>query len=189
MSIKIQTFLIIFCAICLLVIGFLYNQWRNQVSETDRWKNNYSSEVGNSSIRQELTAKEFKNAFRRLDSIAETLDIKAKNITNVLQIKYRLKDTTIVKTKIYRDSSRLSHFSIIKPCYSIYGTIINDTVNTSLKYTDEIIPFLYKDFNHKFLFIKWGKYYTAKVYSNCMNDTVKVVKNIRIEKRKKDLYN
>jgi hypothetical protein len=186
MNIKLQSILIIILAVCLLAIGYLFSLWRNEVKESDRWKNNYASERENSARREDLTTKEFKQYFTKYDSILRSLDIKTRNVTDVLHIKYSYKDSVVLKT--IRDTvHNTQDFLLSKDCYEIAGSVNNDVIKAKLYFYDDIIPFMYKDWDHRFLFVKWGKFYTAKVYSVCQQDTIKVKKYIHIEKNKRKL--
>ena len=93
------------------------------------------------SRQQEITAKELKELYPKYDSIAKVLSIKTKFITNIIDTKYRFKDTTITKTVLKRDSiSERKNFVIEKDCYNITGFVEKDTISiTKKEFKDNVL--------------------------------------------------
>jgi len=147
---------------------------------------NYEAVVYDSHIQQSLTLSQYKKYNSDLDSLGKLLKIRPKDIQHVIQTKYVFKDSIQEHVKyIYtKDTiSKTINFIASKDCYTVRGTSSNDTVRlTKIELNDILTTFMYKTYEHKFLFIRWSKYYTAKVYSACMHDTISVTRNIKIVK-------
>lgn len=189
MNIILQTILkflknnvLILGVIAIVLLLYLDNKYLR--SEVSRLNNNVQAIKLDNARQQELTKSEFKDYYKHLDSIANKLQIKTKNITNVIVTKYNVKDTVIKHYVTKYDSITNSHhFDIQADCYTIRGYYNNDDITTTyITSQDKQDIFLYKAFKKRFLFIKWSPYYTAKVYSECKQDTVSVIQNIKILK-------
>ena len=132
-----------------------------------------------------LTAKEFKKMLPELDSLVKTLKIKTKNITNVIDTKYSIKDTLIKNYSITKDSvSHTSRVYMNDGCFDFVGEIEKDTFRIlTQSFNDRLVTFLYKDYKHKYIWglIKTEPYFTSKVWSQCKNDTISVTRNIKIK--------
>jgi hypothetical protein len=166
------------------IIYLLFAQNKALREDVKRVDNNYQAAVQNSSIQQELTRKEFKEYYsKKLDSIAKGIDIKLKNVTEVVVTKYNLKDTVIkhyetTKVKIYGTES----FTIPKGCFTVTGKLDSTgvTLNT-ITNQDKLTYFLYKSYHKHFLFFKWKPYYQSKIYSECKKDTMSIETNLKIQ--------
>lgn len=164
----------------------LYKLYQNEKEERKRFNDNYVAVMTDRARQQELTAKELKELYPRYDSIAKQLGIKTKQITNIIETKYRFRDSVVTTTVLKKDSvSEKSFFTLKEKCYTFSGFIKKDSISfTNKEFKDNITTFLYKDWKHKYLFglIKTKPFYTAKVYSECMKDTIGVQNNIKIKK-------
>ena len=176
--------LITFLIILGMAIYGLFHLYNMEKDERKRVSENYIALLTGRSKQQDITVREFKTLYPKYDSLANALNIKAKTITNVIETRYNYKDTTISKTVISHDSLKEKRlFSINDKCYHFSGYIDRDTLAlTEKQVNDNITTFLYKDWRHKYFFnlIKTKPYYTAKVFSKCVNDTISVENNIAV---------
>ncbi len=172
-------------AVLSLSTYLMFKLYQSEKEDRVRYNNNMIALIKAKSRQQEITAKELKELYPKYDSIAKVLSIKTKFITNIIDTKYRFKDTTITKTVLKRDSiSERKNFVIEKDCYNITGFVEKDTISiTKKEFKDNITTFLYKDWEKKYLWglLKFRPYYNAKVYSECMRDTIGVTNNIKIK--------
>jgi hypothetical protein len=158
-------------------------------SDNVRLQSNYEIVQKRSNRAQELTELEFKEFYRRYDSIALLLKIKTKNIQNIIVTQYRYKDTTVIKAKTVLDTIR-HHiaFDVSEPngCYSLSGFVGSDSSVwiDGVHINDELSVFVYNQKNKWFFGLLnrfWEKPFTcAKVFSACKNDTIKVIDDIKI---------
>ena len=169
-----------------LILLFLYNKNNKLSEDIKRYGNNYQALVQNSAIQQELTRSQYKEFYaNKEDSLLKLLNIKQKNVVNIVKIKYNYIDTFVthiqfdtVKVKIVGEET----FNIPKECYIIKGKINKDGVYiNSIKNIDNLTYFLYKSYHKKFLCFKWQPYYEAKVYSECKKDTMVIETNLKIQ--------
>ena len=186
---KTNIYIGIACVIAMLSLAVfgLFNLYITEKANSKRLSDNVTAILSDRAKQQELTVKEFKTLYPKYDSLAKSLNIKTKNITNVIETKYHFKDTTISKTIISHDSLNEKHlFSINDKCYHLAGYVDKDTIAiTEKQVNDNMTTFLYKDWQHKYFFklIKTKPFYTAKVYSNCLKDTISVINNIKISSK------
>ena len=166
----------------------LFKLYNFEKSERKRFSDNYAAILTNKANEQELTFKELKTIYPKYDSIAKELSIKTKNITNIIETRYHFKDTILTKSVLHKDSvSEKRMFTVSSKCYSFSGYVNSDTITLSKKeFKDNLITILYKDWKHRYFFnlIKTKPFYSAKTYSECMQDTVSIVNNIKITKHK-----
>jgi len=164
----------------------LYKLYQNEKEERKRFNDNYVAVMTDRARQQELTAKELKELYPRYDSLAKELSIKTKHITNIIETRYRFRDSVVTSTVLKKDSvSEKSFFTLKEKCYTFSGFIKKDSISfTNKEFKDNLVTFLYKDWKHKYLFglIKIKPFYTAKVYSECMKDTIGIENNIKIKK-------
>ena len=174
---------IVIAMLTLAVFG-LFNLYSTEKQERKRVSENSIAVLTDRSKQQELTVREFKLFYPKLDSLAKKLDIKSKNITNIIETQYHFKDTTLIKTMLKQDSiNERKLFSISSNCYRFSGFVNRDTIAlTEKELTDKLTTILYKDWRHKYFFklIKTKSFYRACVFSRCMNDTVSIENNIKI---------
>jgi len=141
--------------------------------------------IKDNSRQQSLTIRELKDLYPKFDSIAKSLNIKTKNITNIVDTRYRFRDSILTTTVLKVDSiSEKKFFSMKNGCYDFSGYVDRDSISfTNKEFKDNIATFLYKDWEKKYLWglIKIRPYYSVKVYSECMKDTIGVVNNIKIK--------
>lgn len=176
--------ILIYVVAIFLIIGMGYTIYSLK-SENKRLNNNIEALQLDNARQLALTKGELKEFYgKQLDSLADKLDIKLKNITNVIITKYVYKDTTVTTYKTETVKIQGSeNFSISKNCAQIDATI--DSIGITIKkieLQDKLTTFLYKDFKKRFLFIKWKPYYTSKIYSECKQDTLQVETNIKVIK-------
>lgn len=163
----------------------LFKLYQNEKEERKRFSNNMVALIKDKSRQQELTVKELKELYPKYDSLAKVLNIKTKHITNIIDTKYRFRDSIITSTVLKTDSvSEKSYFTLKEKCYNFSGFIKRDSISfTNKEFKDNITTFLYKDWEKKYLWglLKFKPYYNAKVYSECMKDTISVINNIKIK--------
>ena len=168
-----------------LAVFGLFNLYNTEKSERKRVSENMIAVITDKAKQQELTVKELKTLYPKYDSLAKELGIKTKNITNIIETSYRFKDTTLVKTILKRDSiTEKRLFTITEKCYRFSGFVDRDTIAlTNKQVNDKLTTILYKDWKHKYFFklIKTQPFYTAKVFSYCMQDTVSIENNIKVQ--------
>jgi hypothetical protein len=163
----------------------LFKLYQNEKEERQRFSSNMVALIKSKSRQQELTVNELKELYPKYDSLAKELNIKTKRITNIIDTKYRFRDSIITSTVLKTDSvSEKSYFTMKEKCYTFSGFIKKDSISfTNKEFNDKLTTFLYKDWEKKYLWglIKRKPYYNAKVYSECMKDTVSVLNNIKIK--------
>ena len=163
----------------------LFKLYQNEKDERKRFGDNMVALIKDKSRQQELTARELKDLYPKYDSLAKELNLKTKYITNIVETKYRFKDETITSTILTVDKvSEKNYFTLNEKCYSLSGYIKKDSISfTNKEFNDNLTTFLYKDWEKKYLWglIKRKPYYNAKIYSECMKDTISVINNIKIK--------
>jgi hypothetical protein len=183
---KILAGLITLLAICLIAIYGLFKLYQHEKEERKRYNNNMIALIEDRSRQQSLTIKELKDLYPKYDSLAKALNIKTKYITDIVETRYRFRDSILTSTILKKDSiSEKAYFNLIDKCYSISGYVKKDSISfTNKEFKDNITTFLYKDWEKKYLWglIKRKPFYTAKVYSECLKDTIGVSNNIKIKK-------
>lgn len=164
----------------------VFKLYQNEKEERKRFSNNMVALITDKSRQQELTANELKKLYPMYDSLANELKLKTKYITNIIDTRYRFKDSIITSTVLKKDSiSEKSFFTIKEKCYNFSGFIKRDSISfTNKEFNDNLTTFLYKDWDKKYLWglIKVKPHYKAMVYSECMQDTISVINNIKIKK-------
>lgn len=163
----------------------LFKLYQKEKEERKRFSNNMVALIKDKSRQQELTVKELKELYPKYDSLAKVLNIKTKHITNIIDTKYRFRDSIITSTVLKTDSvSEKSYFTLKEKCYNFSGFIKRDSISfTNKEFKDNLTTFLYKDWEKKYLWglLKFKPYYNAKIYSDCMKDTISVINNIKIK--------
>ena len=164
----------------------IFKLYQNEKSERKRFNDNYVAVLTDISRQQELSVKELKELYPKYDSLANVLNIKTKHITNIIDTKYRFRDSIITSTVLKTDSvSEKSYFTLKEKCYTFSGYIKKDSISfTNKEFKDNLTTFLYKDWEKKYLWglLKFKPYYNSKIYSECMKDTISVINNIKIKK-------
>lgn len=163
----------------------IFKLYQNEKEERKRFSNNMVALIKDKSRQQELTVKELKELYPKYDSLAKVLNIKTKHITNIIDTKYRFRDSIITSTVLKTDSvSEKSYFTLKEKCYTFSGFIKKDSISfTNKEFKDNLTTFLYKDWEKKYLWglLKFKPYYNSKIYSECMKDTISVINNIKIK--------
>lgn len=167
-----------------LLVYFIYDSC-NQRAERKIYEQNQLNYLTDGARQLTLTRSELKillQSDQRLAGKIDTMGIKVRNITNIVQNTYHIKDTTIThNTFIHDQLTDRNFFNVDYGCFKISGYVTRDSIVTeSRELNDKLSTFLYKDFRHRFWFIKWGKYFTAKTWSDCKHDTIAVTRNIKI---------
>jgi hypothetical protein len=168
----------------LLIIGMGYTIYSLK-AENKRLNNNIIALKDDNSRQLLLTKSELQQFYgKQLDSLSKALDIKLKNVTNIIITKYNYKDTVIKHVAF--DTVKIEgseKFLVSKGCFKVEGSIDKTGLNIkTLELNDKLTTFIYKDYYKRFLFIKYRPYYTCKVYSECKKDTVHVETNIKVIK-------
>lgn len=175
-----------------IILGFIiYLLYTSNVelrNSVNRLESNQTALAIEYSRQIEVTKNDFKRLFHIEDSIANKIGVKTKRIENVIVNNYHYKDTTIVSFPIIKKDSvnndTLS-VSVDLGCMKIEEEIIGDTVYVKDKeYRDVLYTYLYQVYDGRFLGFLWktGKHIDAKTYSECMQDTILVERNIKIIK-------
>jgi hypothetical protein len=168
------------------VIGGLVYFWyvgdKKKNEKIDMLASNQIALTEQFSRQLQLTSQDFQRIYHKEDSIAKLVGIKPSQLQTVIVNNYHYKDSTTNYIP-YKDTTKQDTMKFIAPlgCMKVEGyTTKSGVVFTNKEYNDILHTFLYKRYDHKFLFFKWGKYIDAKVYSECKKDTVSVEKNIKI---------
>lgn len=184
---KIQKYLILFISAILAVffiIVFCVTISKKN-AELRRLRANYEVLATNStSIQQNITRRELKEYFDRQLNELNKYGVRTRNIENIVEISYQYRDTLI-----YRDTLvfvydtlknyKFSTFDICTPCWSVFGKVVGDTIEVyDVSVNDDIIVSLYKE-KKKCLFEK--RKVKAIAISSCNGDTLKILRNLRIE--------
>ncbi len=182
---KILIGLVLLVVVLFTSLAFLFKLYKNEKEERKRFSNNVIAIIKDKSRQQELTADELKDLYPKYDSIAKVLNIKTKHITNIIDTKYRFRDSVVTSTVLKTDSvSEKSYFTLKEKCYTFSGFIKRDSISfTNKEFKDNLTTFLYKDWEKKYLWglLKFKPYYNSKIYSECMKDTISVINNIKIK--------
>lgn len=183
---KIILILIAVLTICLIALYGLFKLYQHEKEERKRYSDNITALIEDKNRQQALTVKELKTLYPKYDSLAKVLNIKTKFITNIIETQYRFKDSTITNIVLKRDSiSEKAYFTLNEKCYKLSGFIKKDSISfTNKEFKDNLTTFLYKDWDKKYLWglLKFKPYYTSKIYSECMQDTISVINNIKVIK-------
>ncbi len=167
-----------------LLIYFIYDSC-NQRAERKIYEQNQLNYLTDGARQLTLTRAELKTLLANDQQLAgklDTMGIKVRNVTNIIENTYHIKDTTIThNTFIHDQLTDRNYFNVDAGCFHISGYVTPDSIITQSKeLNDKLTTFLYKDFRHRFWFIKWSKFYTAKTWSDCKHDTIAVTRNIKI---------
>ncbi len=93
---KILAGLITLLAICLIAIYGLFKLYQHEKEERKRYNNNMIALIADKNRQQSLTIDELKTLYPKYDSIAKLLQIKTKNITDIIETQYRFKDSLFI---------------------------------------------------------------------------------------------
>lgn len=173
----------VYALLVLIILGLF---WQNKTLREgiNRLETNYQASVENNAIQQEITKREYKKYYEKnLDSILKVMDIKSKNVKEVVITKYNIKDTTIThysteKVKIYGEDK----FLIPKGCFTVSGKLDSTgiTLNT-IDNNDELTYILHRKHTKRFLFFRWAYQNQGLMYSKCKGDTIPIDINLKIE--------
>jgi len=176
--------LFLYCVIGGLIYFYIQDTTKNRVI-INRLENNQTAYAQQHSMQIQLTLSQFKKLEVKEDSIVKLIGLKPKQLQNIIVNNYHYKDTTIIEVPLDTTVSK-DTLSFIVPlkCMIIKGEVINNEKVRLLdvELNDTLHTFIYKKHNKRFLFIKWGKYYDAITYSECMQKNINIEKNIKIIK-------
>jgi len=85
----------------------LFKLYQNEKEERKRFSNNMVALIKDKSRQQELTVKELKELYPKYDSLAKVLNIKTKHITNIIDTKYRFRDSIITSTVLKTEHNNI----------------------------------------------------------------------------------
>lgn len=159
---------------------------KRQGDEMRRVKFNYEAEVRRDMARQQtIDVQELKEYFAREVEILKEHGIKPKNVENIIEVSYIMRDSTRYRdTLVYvydtaRDM-RSADFCVTADCYSVDGRVYDDTLEIyGLTAYDEILVALYRE-KRKCLFEK--QKVKAVAISGCTGDTLAILRNLKIER-------
>jgi hypothetical protein len=161
----------------------------NKQNDAKRWATNYKVEANKlqSNIAKTVTIDEFDKLYNKYTDLANKIGINHNKIKTVIKTEYKYKDTTIVtNTTVIDTAKRTLQFTTNNDCYQIAGTVVENKVTVDfVEMFDVLTTYVYSEKEEWFLGIKkfWKKpYIKAKVYSECVGDTVSVQENIQIIK-------
>ena len=104
MKTKIVLILLAALTICLIALYGLFKLYQNEKSERKRYNNNMIALIEDRSRQQEITVNELKKLYPKYDSLAKELNIKTKFITNIIDTRYRFRDSVLTSTILKKDS-------------------------------------------------------------------------------------
>jgi len=173
-----------------VIIYLLYTSNVKLRNDVSRLENNQIALTTEYSRQIEVSKSTFKQLFHKEDSIANLINIKTKTIKNVVVNNYHYKDTTIVSFPLTKKDSINTdtlQFTANMGCMMVDGEVIKSTNTINIKdkdYRDVLYTYLYEAYDSRFLGFLWkiGKHIDAKTYSECMQDTVSIERNIKIIK-------
>lgn len=155
--------------------------------EKDRLALNLEVEMTDShDTQQTITYAEFKEYFAKEVKDLKEHGIKTKNVENIINVQYRLIDTLLYRdTLIYVYDTVKSvikaDFSVKTQCWQVSGYVDSaDIYIGSFDLTDSITIALYRE-KRKCLFEK--QKVKAIAISQCKGDTLKVYRNLKIQRR------
>jgi hypothetical protein len=141
-------------------------------------ESNFSAAVKHHDVQIELTKRQAEQLYgKQIDSLAEQLSIKPKQITQYIKGDIQYRDTGSVKiiarpgdtVLVYPDSIT---GMISKPCYDLSLLLYKGKFYEQLDYHDVISSVIYRERPHKIWFIKYGRWrYRGAIYSNCRDTT------------------
>lgn len=159
---------------------------KRQGDEKRRIKENYEAEVRRDLARQQtVDVRELKEYFAKEVEILKANGIKPRNVENIIEVSYILKDSTRYRdTLVYVydtiRNARKADFCVVADCYSIDGRITDDTLEIyGLTAYDDILVALYRE-KRKCLFEK--QRVKAIAISACSGDTLAILRNLKIER-------
>ena len=176
--------------IAILVIAGLSIAVKFYKNESKRYHGNYEA-MFDKSLEQNITLKEFKEKYAAIADTLKQYHIKPRQIERVVQIKYQYRDTGSHTVKIvevpkivYTIPKNITYtktFTHSTQCFYISGTVTDTTVTiTEQSITDTILIALTK--TRKCLFKP--PVYRATAISQCKGDTLPVLNNIQIIKKR-----
>jgi len=134
-----------------------------------------------------ITNRELSEMYSNILQKFKEYNINSKRITNYINYEYKYKDS--IKTVLLKDTIKNNyHFIVDKDCYSIKGTIVNDSISTNISLNDSIDIIIYKKRNTDYSWwyrlwhpsARWVLY--SAVYSNCKKDTIMVKRFLNVER-------
>ncbi len=190
---SLNKYIIVLVTVLTIVLVFLIKNNIDLRKDRNRISSNYETVLLNLNKEQQLTRVEVKKMYFKYDSLAKTLDIKLKNVENIINIEYRYKDTTITHAQTFFDTvhNKLT-FMATQKCYTIFGSVKEKKVDIdTIENNDNLDLFIYEEKPQLLKisnFINWKKFWkkytnTAKVYSECKGGLMLIKENIKIIKK------
>ncbi len=171
----------------ILIIFLLVRSNQSYKKQTEISNKNFQSIISDKDIQIELSKTELEKYYPALISLAEKNKIKPKDIQTIVQTQYVYKDSIIhqdsikyiySKDTIDKDINFIAH----KDCYTIFGEGKDSTTKINkVDFKDDLTTYIYRAYDHKFLFFRWGEYIRVKEYSDCLKDTVHISENIKVQ--------
>ena len=147
---------------------------------------NFQSVISDRDIQIDVSKRQLNLYYPAIISLAKKNNVSVNTIQTIVQTKYELKDSIIhqdsivykyIKDTLNKDIKFIAH----KDCYTIYGEGKDSTTRINkIDVKDNLTTFIYRAYDHHFLFFRWGEYMRVKEYSECQKDTVHISNNIRI---------
>jgi len=131
-------------------------------------------------------AKEFYGGV--LNILGDKLGIKPKQITTYIKGDMRYQDTGSVKVIAGKNDTILVYPDsltglIQKPCYDLQLLLYKGHFFEQLNYHDSLSVALYRERQHRFLFIRYGRWVNrAAIYSSCRDTTLQIVDHVKINR-------
>jgi hypothetical protein len=183
---KTKLILIAISAILAALLSIMVSLYSKEKKESQRQGNNYRIELKQKlDEQQEITKIELKKYYEEEIQILKEQRIKPEQIQNIIKIKYNFIDTTVVKdTLIYVYDTITNHlsapFTVKNKCTVIKGKVDNNNVYvTETISTDSILISLYRE-KKNCLFER--RKIKAIAISSCKNDTLTILRNLKIIK-------
>jgi len=185
---KYKPYIYIIVLSALLVLSIALSLWRVSVlnGEVRRLKSGWDAELMQQlDVQQTVTRRELKDWFDGYVSELRNYGVRTANVENIVNVEYRYRDTTIVREQVVfvYDTIREVYcqtFDVGTECYRIVGSVCDSTV-TILEHDvyDDLLLSLYRE-RRRCLFepVK----VKAIAISKCKGDTLKVLRNISLEK-------
>jgi len=185
---KIRLILFISFMSMLVIVYTLFKENMHIKRDNIRLKTNQTTLIKQLNDRAvTITNRELSEMYSNILQKFKEYNINSKRITNYINYEYKYKDS--IKTVLLKDTIKNNyHFIVDKDCYSIKGTIVNDSISTNISLNDSIDIIIYKKRNTDYSWwyrlwhpsARWVLY--SAVYSNCKKDTIMVKRFLNVER-------
>lgn len=170
-----------------LIIFLLVRSNQSYKKQVEVSKKNFQAVLSDKDIQIQLSKTELAKFYPLYIEKAKELSIKSKDIQTIVETQYLYKDSIIhqdsIKYVYLKDTvDKNVEFIAHKDCYTVYGEGKDTTTKINkIEFKDDLTTFIYRAYDHKFLFFRWGEYIRVKEYSDCLKDTVHISGNIRVQ--------